>query len=59
MCGYATDPRAERAYAWLLARNAWTMVRGPPGSRAGPDSAGVGTYGHVAGYRRLPHSRWV
>jgi hypothetical protein len=33
MCGYATDPRAERAYAWLLAQRledgAW-----PTGKRA-------------------------
>ncbi|MGC9468177.1 MAG: hypothetical protein ACP5HS_06280 [Anaerolineae bacterium] len=51
MCGYATDPRAERAYEWLMAQRledgAW-----PTGI------AGGGTYGRVAGYRRLPHSRW-
>jgi hypothetical protein len=51
MCGYATDPRAERAYAWLLAQRlddgAW-----PTGL------AGGGTYGYVAGYRKMPHSRW-
>ncbi len=51
MCGYATDPRAERAYGWLLAQRledgAW-----PTGI------AGGGTRGYVAGYRRLPHSRW-
>jgi hypothetical protein len=51
MCGYVTDPRAERAYAWLIARRledgAW-----PTGI------AGGGTYGYVAGYRKLPHSRW-
>ncbi|MBN1876643.1 MAG: hypothetical protein JXA33_20625 [Anaerolineae bacterium] len=51
MCGYATDPRAERAYEWLLAQRledgAW-----PTGI------AGGGTYGYVAGYRKMPHSRW-
>ena len=47
MCGYATDPRAERAYAWLLAQRledgAW-----PTGIAAG------GTRGYVAGYRKCP-----
>jgi hypothetical protein len=51
MCGYATDPRAERAYGWLLDQRledgAW-----PTGI------AGGGTYGYVAGYRKVPHSRW-
>jgi hypothetical protein len=51
MCGLGADPRAERAYEWLLAQRlsdgAW-----PTGI------AGGGTYGRVAGYRRLPHSRW-
>jgi len=50
-CGYATDPHAERAYEWLLAQRlddgAW-----PTGI------AGGGTYGYVAGYRKMPHSRW-
>ncbi len=50
-CGLATDPRAERAYEWLLAQRlpegAW-----PTGIAAG------GVYGYVAGYRKLPHSRW-
>ena len=50
-CGYATDPRAERAYEWLLAQRlpdgAW-----PTGIAAG------GVHGYVAGYRRLAHSRW-
>jgi hypothetical protein len=49
-CGLATDPRAERAYDWLLARRledgAW------------PTGKASGTLGFVAGYRRLPHSRW-
>jgi len=49
-CGYATDPRAERAYEWLLAQRlddgAW------------PTGIASGNYGRVAGYRRLAHSRW-
>jgi hypothetical protein len=49
-CGYAEDARAERAYDWLLARRledgAW------------PTGKASGTLGFVAGYRRLPHSRW-
>lgn len=49
-CGYAADPRAERAYAWLLAQ------RLPDG--AWPTGIASGNYGYVAGYRRLPHSRW-
>ena len=49
-CGYATDPRAERAYEWLLAQ------RLPDG--AWPTGIAAGNYGGVAGYRRLAHSRW-
>ena len=49
-CGYATDPRAERAYDWLLAQ------RLPDG--AWPTGLKGGNYGYVAGYRRLAHSRW-
>jgi hypothetical protein len=49
-CGYATDPRAEMAYAWLLnqrlADGAW------------PTGIVSGVYGYVAGYRRIAHSRW-
>ena len=49
-CGYATDPRAERAYDWLIAQRledgAW------------PTGIASGNYGYVAGYRRLAHSRW-
>jgi hypothetical protein len=49
-CGFAEDPRAERAYDWLLAQRledgAW------------PTGMASGTLGYVAGYRRLPHSRW-
>jgi hypothetical protein len=50
LCGYATDPRAEHAYDWLMAQ------RLPDG--AWPTGIASGDYGHVAGYRRLPHSRW-
>ncbi len=50
-CGYAADPRLERAYDWLLAQRlpdgAW-----PTGIAAG------GVYGYVGGYRWLAHSRW-
>jgi hypothetical protein len=50
-CGYAEDPRAERAYDWLLAQ------RLPDG--AWPTGiAASGANGYVAGYRRLAHSRW-
>jgi hypothetical protein len=49
-CGYAADPRAERAYDWLLAQRlkdgAW------------PTGIASDVYGYVAGYRRLAHSRW-
>jgi hypothetical protein len=50
MCGYATDPRAERAYEWLIEQ------RLPDG--AWPTGIASGTYGYVGGYRRLAHSRW-
>ena len=49
-CGYATDPRAEQAYEWLLAQRlddgAW------------PTGVAAGVYGFVAGYRKLAGSRW-
>jgi hypothetical protein len=48
--GYACDPRAERAYGWLLAQ------RLPDG--AWPTGVSAGVYGGVGGYRRLAHSRW-
>ncbi|NHJ14915.1 MAG: hypothetical protein EAX95_14635 [Candidatus Thorarchaeota archaeon] len=48
--GHATDLRAEKAYEWLLDQRledgAW------PTGMAGE------VRGYVAGYRRLPHSRW-
>jgi len=50
LCGYSTDDRAERGFEWMLSQRledgAW-----PTGTRAG-------TKGFVAGYRKLPHSRW-
>ena len=49
-CGYAADPRAEKAYEWLLAQR---LVDG-----AWPTGIASGVYGYVAGYRRLAHSRW-
>lgn len=49
-CGYADDPRSERAYAWLLGQ------RLPDG--AWPTGIASGVYRGVAGYRRLAHSRW-
>jgi hypothetical protein len=49
-CGYATDPRTEHAYEWLMNQRlhdgAW------PTAKAGE------IYGYVAGYRRMAHSRW-
>jgi hypothetical protein len=50
VCGYATDPRAESAYDWLLEQ------RLPDG--AWPTGVASGVFGYVAGYRRLAHSRW-
>jgi hypothetical protein len=50
MCGYATDPRAERAYDWLLGQLL------PDG--AWPTGIAAGVHGYVGGYRRLAHSRW-
>jgi hypothetical protein len=48
--GYAEDPKAERAYEWLIEQRledgAW------------PTGVAKGVYGYVAGYRRMPHSRW-
>jgi len=49
-CGFAADPRAERAFEWLLAQ------RLPDG--AWPTGKAAGVLGFVAGYRRLAHSRW-
>ena len=49
-CGYATDPRAERAYEWLLAQR---LADG-----AWPTGIASENYGYVGGYRRLAHSRW-
>jgi hypothetical protein len=50
-CGYAQDPRSEKAYEWLLSQRledgAW------------PTGVASGNLGYVAGYRKLAHSRWV
>jgi hypothetical protein len=47
--GYATDPRAERAYDWLLGQRlddgAW------------PVGVAAGQPGYIAGYRKLPGSQ--
>lgn len=48
--GYAEDPRSETAYEWLLEQQL------PDG--AFPTGVADDVYGYVAGYRRLPHSRW-
>ena len=49
-CGYAEDPRSESGYEWLLSQRlddgAW------------PTGRASGVHGRVAGYRKLPHSRW-
>jgi hypothetical protein len=49
-CGLAEDARAEKAYEWLLSARlddgAW------------PSGMASGNYAGVAGYRRIPHSRW-
>ena len=48
--GYAEDPRCEQAYEWLIEQRlkdgAW------------PTGVAGDVLGYVAGYRRLPHSRW-
>jgi len=49
-CGYSTDKRAEQAYDWLMEQ------RLDDGSWSTGIASGV--YGGVAGYRRIPHSRW-
>jgi hypothetical protein len=49
-CGFATDPRAENAFEWLLAQR---MDDG-----AWPTGLINDNYGYVAGYRRIAHSRW-
>ena len=49
-CGYAEHPQAEEAYEWLL------NVQLEDG--AWPTGTASGTWGGVAGYRRMPNSRW-
>ena len=50
LAGYATDPRAGRAYEWLLVQRL--------NDGAWPTGLAAGTYRGVGGYRRLAHSRW-
>jgi hypothetical protein len=50
LCGYAEDPLTEQAYEWLLAQRLEDGVW--------PTGVAAGTFGRVAGYRRLAHSRW-
>ncbi len=49
-CGYAEDGRSEAGYVWLESKRlddgAW------------PTGIASGVFGRVAGYRKLPHSRW-
>jgi hypothetical protein len=49
-CGYATDPRCEEAYEWLMSQRLddGTWSTGKVGQ----------VYRRVAGYRRLAHSAW-
>ncbi|MBN1329289.1 MAG: terpene cyclase/mutase family protein [Candidatus Heimdallarchaeota archaeon] len=49
-CGYASDPRAEKAYEWLLNQ------RTPDG--AWPTGIVKDNFGYVAGYRKIAQSRW-
>jgi hypothetical protein len=49
-CGCARDPRCTRALQWLMDKRlddgTW------------PTGWASGNYGYVAGYRKMPHSRW-
>lgn len=49
-CGYSADPRAEKAYDWLINQ------RLKDGSW--PTGLAGNVYGYVAGYRKIAHSRW-
>ena len=49
-CDYGTDPRSEKAYEWLLGQRL--------NDGAWPSGRAAGNYAGVAGYRRIPHSRW-
>lgn len=51
LCGYAADPRAEKAYDWLLSHR---LQDGAWPTRI----TAKGSYGYRAGYRVLAHSRW-
>ncbi|MFW9848336.1 MAG: prenyltransferase/squalene oxidase repeat-containing protein [Candidatus Thorarchaeota archaeon] len=50
MCGYSDDPRSEQAYEWLMQHRlddgAW------------PAGMVNDVFVRIAGYRRLPHSKW-
>lgn len=50
ICGYGNDPRADRAFEWLIDKRnedgTW------PAGKVGD------VYVRIAGYRRLPHSQW-
>jgi hypothetical protein len=48
--GYARDSRSERAYDWLIEQQ---LTDG-----SWPTGKLDKVYGYVAGYRRIPHSRW-
>ena len=50
IAGYAEDPRSEQALDWIQEQQL------PDG--AWPTGVAGDVYGYVAGYRRLPHSRW-
>ncbi len=50
-CGYATDPRTEKAYQWVINHR---LPDGAWPTRITKE----GSYGYRAGYRALAHSRW-
>jgi len=50
MCGYSDDPRAERAFDWLMEK------RNDDGTW--PAGKVEDVYVRIAGYRRLSHSQW-
>lgn len=49
-CGYSEDRRVVRGYEWLLSKRLDDGVW--------PTGRASGVYGRVAGYRKLPHTRW-
>lgn len=50
MCGYADNPKSEKAYEWLLKQQL--------SDGAWPTGLAEGVFGRVAGYRKIPHSQW-